>query len=157
MTRLRGRSLKGNRVYDKAPHGHWYSNTMLSSIDSKGQTHCMVFDNALTADIFCIYLREVLGPKLNEGDIVVMDNLRAHKTAAAKQLIEAAGAQVLFLPAYSPDLNPIEKMWSKVKEFLRAFKARTLQQLHHAIGLALDSISSNDAIAWFHYCGYTFK
>lgn len=105
---------------------------MLSSIDSKGQTHCMIFDNATNKDIFCIYLTKVLLPHLKPGQIVIIDNLRAHKCVKAKELIEAVGAKVSFLPVYSPDFNPIENMWSKVKEYLRAAKAPTKQLLYHA-------------------------
>ena len=114
----------------------------------------MVVDGATSSDVFREYIRQVLVPALQPGDIVVLDNLAAHKDAEARTLIETAGARLMPLPAYSPDLNPIEKMWSKVKEFLRNAKARTLEALHAAIAAALKTVSHQDALGWFSSCGY---
>ena len=154
MTRRRGRAKDGQRCVDDAPHGHWSTTTMISSVRLDGTTACMAVDGATTSEIFRIYVREILVPSLRPGDIVIFDNLSAHKDAEAMNLIHAAGAMTLALPAYSPDLNPIEKMWSKVKEFLRSAKARTFDALIDAIAAALQTVTSSDAQGWFASCGY---
>ena len=154
MTRLRGRAQGGQRCVDEAPHGHWETTTMISSIRLDGSTACMVIDGATSADVFREYVRHVLVPTLRPGDIVVLDNLMAHKDAEARRLIEAAQAILMPLPAYSPDFNPIEKMWSKVKEFLRNAKARTQETLLNAIAEALKTITHQDSLGWFASCGY---
>ena len=154
MTRLRGRAKGGQRLVDSSPHGHWCTTTMISSIRMDGSTACMTIDGATDADIFREYVRHVLLPTLRPGDIVVLDNLGAHKDTEAIRLVESAGAEVWFLPPYSPDLNPIEKMWSKVKEFLRNAKARTEELLFDAIAAALKTITAKDAQGWFSSCGY---
>jgi transposase len=155
MVRLRGRAFCGQRVYDAAPHGHWCSTTMLSSIRSDGTTACLVVEGATDRDVFETYIQQVLVPTLRPGDCVIMDNLAPHKTATVERLLAAAGATWRWLPPYSPDLNPIEKMWSKVKTALRTAKARTPQTLLDAIGMALRSITPQDAAHWFASCGYT--
>ncbi len=154
MTRLRGRAQGGQRCVDETPHGHWETTTMISSIRIDGSTACMVVDGSTSSDVFREYVRHVLVPALKPGDIVILDNLMAHKDAEAGRLIQAAEATVLPLPAYSPDLNPIEKMWSKVKEFLRNAKARTQEALLNAIGEALKTITHQDSLGWFSSCGY---
>lgn len=154
MTRLRGRAPRGQRVYDAAPFGHWCTTTMLSSIRLDGTTACMTVDGATDTDVFEAFASSVLAPTLKPGDIVVMDNLSPHKVPQTIALIEQSGASVRFLPAYSPDLNPIEKMWSKVKEALRSAKARTEETLWAAIAAALASVTAQDAIGWFASCGY---
>jgi transposase len=156
MTRLYGRSLGGDRVVDSAPHGHWCTTTMLSALRLDGSTAAMVVEGATDRDVFEAYVLHVLIPSLREGDIVVLDNLAPHKTPGIVSAIEAAGAEVWFLPPYSPDLNPIEKMWSKVKEFLRAAKARTEEALLKAIGVALKTVCPSDAQGWFGSCGYRY-
>ena len=155
MTRLRGRATRGKRVYDTAPHGHWCTTTMISSIRHDGTTACMTIEGPTTTDVFRAYVRHILVPTLRPGDMVILDNLSSHKNADTLALIEQTGATVKFLPAYSPDLNPIEKMWSKIKEFLRAAKARTQEALEEAIANALNKISARDAAGWFQSCGYT--
>ena len=115
----------------------------------------MSVEGATDREVFHVYVRHVLVPSLRPGDTVVLDNLAAHTDVRARQLIETAGARLLFLPPYSPDLNPIEKMWSKVKAALRAVKARTSETLQVAIGEALASITAHDAMGWFESCGYT--
>jgi transposase len=127
---------------------------MISSVRADGTTACMSVDAATDGDVFLAYVREVLRPTLRVGDIVVMDNLAVHKTEAAIELIESAGATVEYLPPYSPDLNPIEKMWSKIKAFLRAARARTSRALHQAITDAFLTISTDDTRSWFASCGY---
>jgi transposase len=140
---------------DDTPHGHWFTTTMISSIRLDGSTACMAIDGATSAEVFREYVRQVLVPTLRTGDIVIFDNLPAHKDSEAMDLIHAAGAMTLPLPAYSPDLNPIEKMWSKIKEFLRAAKARTFDALLKAITNALKTVTDQDAKGWFESCGYT--
>jgi len=127
---------------------------MISSIRLDGQTACMTIDGATTAEVFREYVRHILAPTLLAGDIVIFDNLSAHKNRQTLNLIHAAGAMTLPLPAYSPDFNPIEKMWSKVKEFLRSAKARTQGTLDQAITAALDTVTPSDAKGWFSSCGY---
>jgi len=154
MTRLRGRAKKGQRIVDHTPHGHWCTTTMISSVRVDGSTACMAVDGAINADIFREYVRHVLLPSLRPGDIVVLDNLSPHKDKEAIELIRSAEAKVWFLPPYSPDFNPIEKMWSKIKEFLRSVKARTQEAVLNAIAAALKTVTTQDAIGWFQSCGY---
>jgi len=156
LTRLRGRAQRGQRVHAHAPQGHWNTTTIIGAMRLDGSTACMTINGATDVDVFQAYIREVLVPTLRPGDVVVRDNLSPHKSQPTLCLIAQAGAEVLFLPAYSPDLNPIEKLWSKVKNFLRSAEARTEAQLIRAIGLALGSITRQDAINWFAACGYSF-
>lgn len=155
MTRLRGRAPRGRRLLAKAPHGHWRTTTMISSVRLDGRTACMTIEGATDTAVFQAYVREILGPSLRPGDIVVMDNLGAHKNEQTLALIAAAGATARFLPAYSPDLNPIEMMWSKVKTLLRTAEARTPEQLQQAIASALGQVRAQDAVGWFAACGYS--
>lgn len=129
---------------------------MISSLRLDGTTACMALEGATDTESFRAYIQAVLGPTLRPGDIVVMDNLSPHKSDPTLALITQAGAQVLFLPAYSPDLNPIEKMWSKIKALLRALEARTAADLVGAIGQALAQVTAQDALGWFVSCGYSF-
>lgn len=127
---------------------------MISSVRLDGTSACLAVEGATDTEVFQTYVREVLVPTLRPGDIVVMDNLGAHKSEATLALIAAAGARTRFLPAYSPDLNPIEMMWSKVKAFLRAAEARTEEDLLKAIAQALATVTAEDAQGWFAHCGY---
>ena len=154
MTRLYGRAERGERVVDLAPHGHWCTTTMISSIRLNGSTACMAVDGPTTGDVFRAYVQHVLVPALQTGDIIVLDNLASHKDPVALEMIRQAGAEVRFLPPYSPDLNPIEKMWSKIKQILRSIKARTQEALLAAIAAALECVSQEDATGWFVSCGY---
>ena len=154
MTRLRGRAKGGARVLGATPCGHWATTTMISSIRSDGKTACLSVDGPTTSWVFREYVRQILTPTLRPGDIVILDNLSSHKDKESLALIAAQGAEVRFLPPYSPDLNPIEKMWSKVKEDLRSAKARTREALDSAIGVALARITVDDATGWFKSCGY---
>ena len=156
MTRLRGRAPRGERCHASAPCGHWKTTTMISSIRLDGTTACMTIAGATDTEVFRTYVGQVLCPTLRQGDIVVMDNLAPHKSEPTLALIAAAGAQAVFLPAYSPDFNPIEKMWSKVKALLRSAEARTAQELEAAIGSALAQVTAQDALGWFVSCGYSF-
>jgi transposase len=156
MTRLRGRAPRGQRVRAHAPAGRWQTTTMISSIRLDGATAAMTIPGATDTEVFRAYVAEVLVPTLRPGDIVIMDNLAPHKSDPTLELILQAGAQVLFLPAYSPDFNPIEKMWSKIKALLRAAEARTPDDLDRAIGAALAQVTAQDALGWFISCGYSF-
>lgn len=154
MTRLYGRSSNGARCHDKAPDGRWETVTVLSSIRFDGRTESLMFDGAVDRKMFEAYIEQVLGPSLRPGDIVVMDNLGSHKSQVAQEFVESRSASYLFLPAYSPDLNPIEKMWSKVKQILRSLKARTREELFDATAKALSMVTADDAQGWFESCGY---
>ena len=156
MTRLRGRAPRGERCHASAPCGHWKTTTMLSSIRLDGTTACMAIEGATDTEVFRAYVAGVLCPTLRPGDLGIMDNLAPHKSEPTLALIAAAGAQALFLPAYSPDLNPIEKMWSKVKSHLRSAEARTPEELIAAIRAALAQVTPQDALGWFASCGYSF-
>ncbi len=129
---------------------------MISSVRLDGTTACMTIEGATNTEVFYAYVREVLVPSLRPGDIVVMDNLGAHKNERTLDLIKQAAADIRFLPAYSPDLNPIEMMWSKVKAFLRKAQARNHPDLLAAIASALSAVTSTDALGWFTHCGYSF-
>ena len=129
---------------------------MISSIRLDGSTACMALEGTTDTESFRAYVQEVLLPTLRPGDCVVMDNLSPHKSDPTLALIAQAGAQVLFLPAYSPDLNPIEMMWSKVKHWLRSVEARTPAELIRAIGQASARVTPQDALNWFAHCGYSF-
>jgi transposase len=155
MTRLYGRTFGGQRLVDAAPHGHWSTTTMISALRFDGSTADMVLDGATDGVAFGAYVEQVLVPTLRPADIVVMDNLAAHKMSAIVAAIEQTGAKVRFLPPYSPDFNPIEKMWSKIKAYLRKVKARTKETLWQAIGDALRTVTADDALGWFESCGYT--
>ena len=157
MTRLRGRAPRGERLHAKAPHGHWKTTTMIACLRLDGSTRCMTIESATDTLVFREYVKHFLCPSLRAGDVVVMDNLSPHKSAETLALIAAAGATVRFLPAYSPDLNPIEKMWSKVKASLRGAAARTLAELERAIDAALQSVTTQDAHGWFQSCGYNLS
>ena len=157
MTRLRGRAPRGERLHAKAPHGHWKTTTMISSVRLDGSSACMTIAGSTDTLVFREYVKHVLCPTLRPADVVILDNLVPHKSAETLALIAAAGASVRFLPAYSPDLNPIEKMWSKVKNHLRRAQARTLPDLERAVAAALQSVTAQDAEGWFHSCGYTQK
>jgi len=156
LTRRYGRGPKTARLDASAPHGHWCTTTMISSLRSDGSTACLTLDGATDTEVFQVYVKAVLCPTLRPGDTVVRDNLRAHKNEQTLALIEQTGAYGAFLPAYSPDLNPIERMWSQVKARLRAAQARTQESLLEAIGKALAAVSAQDAQNWFAHCGYTF-
>ena len=156
MTRLRGRAERGQRVQGSAPHGHWNSTTVIGAMRLDGSTACMAIEGATDTEVFHAYVKEVLSPTLRPGDLVVMDNLAPHKSEPTLARIRQMGADVLFLPAYSPDLNPIEQMWSKVKNTLRSLEARTRESLLEAIGQALAGITPQDTLNWFAHCGYTF-
>jgi transposase len=149
MTRGYGRCLAGARIAEARPEGNWKILTILGAMSVGGMIATMTIEAATDQEIFLAYLDHVLCPKLEPGDVVVMDNLSSHKVAGVRQRIEAAGAAVLYLPPYSPDLNPIEKAWSKLKQLLRSAKARSAEALHQAIEDLLPQITPDNAQAWF--------
>lgn len=149
MTRLYARSRDGVRIHEAAPQGRWKILTILGAISTRGLLAAMTIEEATDADIFLAYLDHCLCPQLRSGDVVVMDNLSAHKVNGVRQKIEAAGAELLYLPPYSPDLNPLEKAWSKLKTLLRSTKARSRETLDQAITAHLPAITPENAQAWF--------
>jgi transposase len=144
MARRYGRAPRGQRVDGPVPQGHWKVLTLTAAIRLEGVGGCLSFDGATNAVTFEAYVEHALAPTLRPGDIVVMDNLPAHKGPEVERLIQAAGAELRYLPAYSPDLNPIEKMFSKMKTVLRKAAARTVDRLHEAIGDGLRSVTHQD-------------
>src|SRR5262245_6637507 len=153
MTRLYGRAPRGERVLGSAPQNYGQNLTMLGALSCTGLDAVMTVEGATDADVFRAFVQEVLGPTLREGDIVVADNLSAHKAAGMQAVIAATGAWLLYLPPYSPDLNPIERCWSKIKTFLRAAKARRREALDEAVMRALATVTQADARAWLVHCG----
>lgn len=154
MTRRYGRAPRGQRVHESNPAGHWQTLTLLGAMTTRGLAASMTVESATDGDVFLAYLDQVLCPALRPGQIVIMDNLSAHKVNGVRERIEATGAQLIYLPPYSPDFNPIEQCWAKVKQSLRSAKARTLDVLEAAITQALVSITPQNASAWFSHCGY---
>jgi transposase len=154
MTRLYGRAYVGERVVDYVPDSRWETSTVVSSLRLDGTTETLLFEGALNGEMFTQYVKECLAPTLKEGDIVIMDNLSSHKVKGIRELIEERGARVKYLPPYSPELNPIENMWSKMKNYLRGVKERSGDRLLRAVGEALRTITAGDAAGWFAHCGY---
>jgi len=154
MARLYGRSPKGERCRAPVPHGHWKTTTFVGGLTLAGVVAPMTLDGAMNGAAFLAYVEQVLAPTLRPGDVVVMDNLPAHKPIAIREALEAAGAVMLFLPPYSPDFNPIELAFSKIKAFLKKAAARTLTALWDAIRDAIDAVTPNDARNFFKACGY---
>ena len=154
MTRHWGRAPRGQRVREATPQSHWQTLTLLAALTRRGLEAAMTILEPTDGDIFLAYGEQVLCPRLQSGQVVILDNLSAHKVAGVEELIEAAGARLLYLPPYSPDLNPIEQAWSKVKQILRSLKARTAEALESAVAEALNAITAETALAWFAHCGY---
>jgi transposase len=154
MTRRYGRAPVGERVHDKAPAGHWSTTTFIGAVRDGGPIAPLLIEGATDADVFTAWVEQCLAPELKEGDIVVMDNLSSHKAKAVGELIAARGAKLLYLPPYSPDLNPIEKMWSKIKALLRRAKARSPEALTQAVADGLAAVTASDILGWFRSCGY---
>jgi transposase len=154
MTRAYGRAPRGERVVDHVPAGKYHSTTMMGAVRLDGTVAAMVYEGGTDVAVMQTFAETELPRILRRGDIVVMDNLAAHKDPGVIAAIERAGATVWHLPPYSPDFNPIEHMWSKVKEILRSLKARTAEALLDAIGVALRAVTAADAHGWFAHCGY---
>ena len=157
MTRVYGRGFGGKRVYDDRPGNKGKNVTLIGAISDEGLIATMTFQGALNTAGFLVFIEQVLLPALWIGAIVMIDNLPVHYATAARTLIESVGAQVKFLPPYSPDLSPIELCWSKLKEIFRSAKACTYEALDEAISAAIDLITEENAINWFHHCGVVFE
>jgi len=155
MTRTRGRSPVGQRLVAKIPHGHWKTTTLIAALGQAGMRCSMTLDGPVNQEAFESFVKQVLLPSLCAGDIVVMDNLSSHKGARVKQLIESAGAKLLYLPPYSPDLNPIEMAFSKLKQLMRSASHRTIEALWQNMQAMLDQITASDAANFVRHCGYT--
>ena len=155
MTRLYGRGPRGARVYDHIPHGRWETTTLIAGVGRNGPQAPWMLEGPMDGAAFSVWVEQVFVPTLEPTDIVVMDNLSVHRNAAAYAAITATGAESWPLPPYSHDLNPIEKMWSKVKAYLRKAKARTAESLYDAIGRAMEQVTQQDVRNWFASCGYS--
>lgn len=154
MVPIRARAPKGERAYGKAPK-NWENNvTLISSISLEGMGPSMSIEGSADGEAFVLYIEHFLGPKLKPGQIVVMDNLQVHKMKRVRELIEGRGCSLVFLPSYSPDFNPIEEAFSKVKTLLRKAKARSFEALVEATGATLSAVSEQDALGFFAHCGY---
>src|SRR5690606_9145506 len=154
MARLHGRTPRGQRLRMGLPHGHWKTTTFIGGLRLCGMTAPMVLDGPMTGAWFQAYAEQVLAPTLRPGDIVILDNLAAHRNAAARLAIERAGARMMFLPPYSPDFNPIENAFAKLKALLRKAAARTLDDLWDAIADAIDSFKPTECANYFAAAGY---
>jgi transposase len=154
MTRRYGRAMDGERVNEGVPAGRWRTLTLLGAIDINGWVATMTLEAPTDGDVFLAYLEHVLCPQLKPGQIVVMDNLAAHKVDGVKELIRQTGASLLYLPPYSPDFNPIERCWAQVKQRLRTLKARSLSALHLALDDALGTLTPQNTHAYFQHSGY---
>ena len=157
LTRRQGRATPGERVVEGTPDTSGPHDTVIASLGWDGVQAPWILEGAMTGAAFETYVEHILAPTLRPKEIVLMDNLSAHKGPKIRALIEARGARLEYLPPYSPDWNPIEECWSKVKTALRAAKARTLDELVNALGDALRAVSPDDAAAWFAHCGDTVK
>jgi transposase len=155
MTRRYGRAPKGVRVRDRVPKNFGRNVTILGTLSAQGLEAVMTVDGATDAAVFRAYVQQVLVPTLHPGEIVIMDNLGAHKVTGIREAIEATGARLVYLPPYSPDYSPIELCWSKLKAALRAAKARTREVLDQAVTTAIATVTPEDSRHWFAHCGYT--
>ncbi len=147
-------SRRGERAYAKAPRNWGKNVTLLASITAGGVGPCLAVEGPTTRGVFEAYLERVLAPRLRSGQVVVLDNLSAHKGGRVREIVEGAGCEIVYLPPYSPDLDPIEQAFSKVKGLLRMAEARTRGALVEAMGRALDAVSDRDARGFFGHCGY---
>jgi transposase len=154
MTRRYGWAPRPERVSEAVPAGHWRTLTVLAALTTTGVLASMSIESPTDGDVFLAFVEQLLAPRLEPGHVVILDNLRAHKVAGVRQLIEDRGAPLLYLPPYSPDFNPIEPAWSKLKQQLRGVKARVLEQLEPALADALSAITAHNARAFFRHCGY---
>jgi transposase len=155
MTRRYGRAMRGQRVQDAVPKNFGRNVSILGSLSCYGMEAVMTVEGAVDAAVFRAYVGHVLVPTLRAGDVVVMDNLSVHKVPDIEAMIREAGAQLIYLPPYSPDWSPIEPCWSKIKTRLRGMKARTREALDQALTKVISKISNSDARGWFAHCGYS--
>ncbi len=156
MVRHYGWGPRGERLIDAAPHGHWRTTTFVAGLRSTGLVAPMVLDGPMTSEAFLAYVEQVLVPALSPGDVVVLDNLALHKAAGVREAIRATGASLLYLPAYSPDLNPIERVFAKLKALLRQAAARTREELWTTIGRLLERFSPDECRNYIRNAGYAF-
>lgn len=154
MTRRYGRSRRGKRLVASVPHGHWKTTTFIGALRADGLTAPTVFDGAINGASFLAYVQQVLVPTLTPGDIVILDNLSSHKVAGVREAIETAGAELRYLPPYSPDLNPIEQMFAKLKALLRKVAARSVEALWTAIGDLVDTFAPDECRNYIRHSGY---
>jgi transposase len=154
MVRLRGRARRGERCVASIPHGHWKTTTFTAGLRVNGMVAPMVLDGAMDGDAFIAYVEQILAPELTKGDVVIMDNLPAHKVAGVRPAIEEAGATLLYLPPYSPDFNPIEMAFSKLKALLRKAAARTIPELWDVIADGINQFTQNECKNYFAAAGY---
>jgi transposase len=154
MTRRYGRTLSGTRLVAAVPHGHWRTTTFVAGLRQSGIIAPLVLDGPMTGTAFRAYVEQFLAPALAPGDVVVLDNLAAHKVAGVREAIAAAGASILYLPPYSPDLNPIEQLFAKFKALLRKAAARTRNELWQAVGRLLDACPATECANYLRHCGY---
>jgi transposase len=154
MTRLRGRAPLGQRLIAKVPHGHWKTTTLIAALDQQGMRCSTTVDGAINREVFEAFVAQVLLPSLRPGDLIVMDNLSSHKGQRIREMIASAGATLLYLPPYSPDLNPIELAFAKLKQLLRSAQHRTIDSLWQGIQRLLDQITPIDAANFLRHCGY---
>ena len=154
MTRRYGRSPRGRRLVAAVPHGHWKTTTFIAALRHDGLTAPTVVDGALNGELFLAYVQQQLVPTLRPGDILVLDNLSAHKVAGVREAVEGAGAKIVYLPPYSPDLNPIELVFSKLKWLLRSAAIRTVSDLWSFLGRALDHFPPDQCLHYLRHCGY---
>ena len=154
MTRLYGRAPRGRRAFGSVPHGHWKTTTLIAALDHAGVRCAMTLDGPVNRLAFEAFVEQVLVPTLRPGDIVVMDNLSSHKGARTTELINAARAELVYLPPYSPDFNPIELAFSKIKQALRSLSLRTVEAIWSTMQSVLDRVTSSDAQGFFRHCGY---
>jgi transposase len=157
MTRLYGRGPRGLRVVGKVPHGHWKTTTVVGALRAGGFVAPTVLDGPMNGAAFREYVEQQLVPALRPGDVVIMDNLAAHKAGGVREAIEGVGARLVYLPPYSPDLNPIELAFAKLKALLRAAAERTVDSLQETIGQLLDRFKPRECLAYFRHCGYSAR
>ncbi len=156
MVRPRGRSPKGTRLVANVPHGHWKTTTFLAALRIRGLTAPLVIDGAINGDLFLAYVQQHLVPTLRAGDLVILDNLSSHKKAGVRESIESVDAGLLYLPPYSPDLNPIENAFSKFKWLLRSAAERTVTTLWATCGKLLEQFTETECRNYFRHCGYRY-
>ena len=157
MARRYGRTFRGQRLVAKVPHGHWKTTTFVGALRATGITAPLVIDGPMNGDIFLAYVQQQLGPTLRSGDTVIMDNLSSHKRAGVREAIEAVGAKLVYLPPYSPDLNPIELAFSKLKAKLRQAATRTVADLESTIAQICHQFTPQKCKAYFRHCGYSAR
>lgn len=154
LTRLYARAIGGNRTTEAVPRNYGASTSIISTLGVAGVEATMFIEGSVDTLVFNAYCQEILRPTLKAGDVIVLDNLGAHRASRVEEIANHCGARVIWLPPYSPDFSPIELMWSKVKTYLRRVKARTQAELEEAIAAALETITANDCLNWFRHCGY---